>query len=313
VWRDTNGNRLYDAGEGLAGVRVTPEQGAYFAVTGAAGGYSLPVTLPGTFTVAFSGGPVGAGAVFTVTVGLESVLRDYEFVPGAANPEAERTAFVAGFYREVLGREPSPAESSGWVDFLRADPSVANASAMVRAFLDGPEYTAREVTATSHITLLYRLLLDRAPDAPGLDGWLRDHAARFAPALAAFIDSREFQFFVASAQGRSAVDGLVTRLYQTALARTPNAPEVAGWTDYILSTGDFRGTAAAFFESQEYTLTPRTLAEHIARLYRAFLGREPEAGAVPPWVSFLVSQRSEQANAFTGSPEFTARLRELFP
>jgi hypothetical protein len=312
VWRDLNGNGRYDPGEGLAGVTVTPGQGDFFAVTGAAGGYAIPLTAPGAYTVQFSGGPVGAGAAFSVTVGAQSALLDYVFVP-AAGPSPAQAAFVAGFYREILGREPTAPETSSWVSFLRADPSVVNAGRMVHTFLDGPEYAARAVTPAGHVTLLYRLLLERAPDAPGLDGWVRDLAARFAPALGAFIDSAEFQFLVRSAQGRTGVDALVVRLYQTALGRTPGASEVAAWTDYILATGDFRGAAAAFFESREYTSTPRTLAEHVTRLYRAFLGREPEPGAVTPWVDFLVVQRAGLADAFIQSPEFAFRLRTLFP
>ena len=190
---------------------------------------------------------------------------------------------------------------------------MVNAGRMVHTFLDVPEYAARAVTPAGHVTLLYLLLLERAPDAPGLDGWVRDLAARFAPALGAFIDSPEFQFLVRSAQGRSAVDALVVRLYQTALGRTPDAPEVLAWTDYILATGDFRGAAAAFLESREYTSTPRTLAEHVTRLYRAFLGREPEPGVVTPWVNSLVVQRAGLADAFIQSPEFAFRLRTLFP
>lgn len=311
VWRDLNGNGRYDAGEGLGGVTVTPDQTDFFAVTAAGGGYALPVPAAGPLSVRFSGGPVGAGATFPVTVGAQSALLDYLFVAGSPPPAASE--FVAGFYRQVLGREPSASEVSAWVEFLRADPSVANAGLMVHTFLDGPEYAARAVTAVSHVTLLYSLLLQRAPDQAGLDGWVRDLAARFAPALGAFIDSPEFQFLVRSTQGRAAVDALVGRLYDTVLQRTPAASEVAAWTDYILATGDFRGAAAAFFESNEYTSQPRTLAEHVTRLYRAFLGRDPEAGATTPWVDYLVAQRAALADSFIQSPEFAAKLRTLFP
>jgi len=60
-------------------------------------------------------------------------------------------------------------------------------------------------------------------------------------------------------------------------------------------------------------VTTAVLAEHVTRLYRAFLGREPEPGAVTPWVDFLVVQRAGLADAFIQSPEFAFRLRTLFP
>jgi hypothetical protein len=59
VWEDLDGNDRYDPGEGIAGVDVVPSTGPYFAVTGAAGGYAipLPVTVAaGPVAVSFSGG-----------------------------------------------------------------------------------------------------------------------------------------------------------------------------------------------------------------------------------------------------------------
>ena len=76
---------------------------------------------------------------------------------------------------------------------------------------------------------------------------------------------------------------------------------------------DYRGAAKAFFESPEYNSVPRTLAEHVRILYRTFLGREPEAGATAPWVSFLVAQRGGMADTFILSPEFQFIFRSLFP
>ena len=76
VWRDFNGNGRYDPGEGLGGVTVTLSQGDFFAVTATGGGYAIPITVPGTYTVTFSGGGVAA-ASFQVTVGSDSVLQDY--------------------------------------------------------------------------------------------------------------------------------------------------------------------------------------------------------------------------------------------
>ena len=43
VYRDANGNGQYDTGEGVAGVTVTMDGGAYFALTSASGGYTLPL------------------------------------------------------------------------------------------------------------------------------------------------------------------------------------------------------------------------------------------------------------------------------
>jgi len=78
VWEDTNGNQQYDPGEGLAGVTVMPDNGTYYAVTGAGGGYSIPVGA-GTYSVTFSGGELVGAYARTVGVGSVSVLQDLEY------------------------------------------------------------------------------------------------------------------------------------------------------------------------------------------------------------------------------------------
>lgn len=58
VYEDSNGNDKYDMGEGLSGVRITLDAGAYYAVTSGSGGYAVP--LPdredGTLDVSAYGG-----------------------------------------------------------------------------------------------------------------------------------------------------------------------------------------------------------------------------------------------------------------
>ncbi|WP_295454643.1 CAP domain-containing protein [uncultured Thiodictyon sp.] len=56
VYDDANGNALYDAGEGLAGVDVRPSAGGFYAVTGESGGYAIPIaSYPAPLSVTFSG------------------------------------------------------------------------------------------------------------------------------------------------------------------------------------------------------------------------------------------------------------------
>jgi len=74
VWDDLNSDGEYDEGEGLGGVLVMPDAGMYYALTGAAGGYAIPITAAGTYNVNFSGGAMGAGSVDkTIDVSVDSV------------------------------------------------------------------------------------------------------------------------------------------------------------------------------------------------------------------------------------------------
>ena len=63
-------------GEGIAGVTVAPDAGAYFAVTAAGGGYAIPILAAGSYAVRFSGGGVPARTQL-VEVGATSELLDY--------------------------------------------------------------------------------------------------------------------------------------------------------------------------------------------------------------------------------------------
>lgn len=91
VWSDRNGNSLYDPGEGLGGVSVVPDSGDYYAVTGAAGGFAIPVLNPGNYTLHVD---VAGGIDRAVTVAGVSVLVDV-MVPAQAAAGADAEAAEA--------------------------------------------------------------------------------------------------------------------------------------------------------------------------------------------------------------------------
>jgi len=70
VYNDANGNGAYDMGEGLGGVTITTDSGAYYTTTSASGGYVLPLPAgSGTLTITASGGGLGAPRVTTISYG----------------------------------------------------------------------------------------------------------------------------------------------------------------------------------------------------------------------------------------------------
>lgn len=76
AYRDANSNGYYDAGEGLAGVKVALDRGNWYAVTSTSGGYAIPVPAnSGTYKLSASGGPFN-GARATASVGADSVKVD---------------------------------------------------------------------------------------------------------------------------------------------------------------------------------------------------------------------------------------------
>ena len=79
VWDDLDLDDEYDEGEGLDGVMIAPDHGTYYAITGASGGYAIPVTSPGAYTVTFSGGELNASQIVVdIDVGEGSFLLDIQ-------------------------------------------------------------------------------------------------------------------------------------------------------------------------------------------------------------------------------------------
>jgi hypothetical protein len=51
-------NGVFDAGEGISGVKVVPARGSHYTITGSSGGYAVPVpSLSGTVQIDVEGGP----------------------------------------------------------------------------------------------------------------------------------------------------------------------------------------------------------------------------------------------------------------
>ncbi len=106
VWEDLDGNDRYDAGEGIADVEVVPSVGSYFAVTGAAGGYAIPLpaaVAAGPVAVSFSGGAVPAYTTLS-DVGATSELVDYA-VTNAPEPTTAASTAVAMLALVVLRKK----------------------------------------------------------------------------------------------------------------------------------------------------------------------------------------------------------------
>ena len=78
AYYDLNGNGFYDAGEGLGGIRVEVEGAEYYAVTGAAGGYAVPVPGNGSYTVTFTGSDLPVETRQVLVTDGQNLKLDYQ-------------------------------------------------------------------------------------------------------------------------------------------------------------------------------------------------------------------------------------------
>jgi hypothetical protein len=128
-----------------------------------------------------------------------------------------RTNEIVNDYQTILGRVPSSTEISNWLAAMAQGMDAQQATAL---FYASDEYFAKNgSTEQSWLTAMYRGLLGRTPDAPGLSAWLAalaNGATRQTVAGAVVYSYEE--------SGR-----LVAMAYQNILGRNPD-PTAANWT-----------------------------------------------------------------------------------
>ncbi len=74
IWTDTNNNDQCDPGKGHGGVNVMPNRRNFYALTGDHGGFAIPATETGTYTITVLGGAITQAQQRQVEVASVSVL-----------------------------------------------------------------------------------------------------------------------------------------------------------------------------------------------------------------------------------------------
>jgi hypothetical protein len=70
IYHDLNGNKLYDPGEGIGGVKIIADEGNYVGISAGSGGYAVPVpTDEANYELEFNGPGIQSYASATVTGG----------------------------------------------------------------------------------------------------------------------------------------------------------------------------------------------------------------------------------------------------
>ncbi len=233
------------------------------------------------------------------------------------------TDFVTRFYVECLGREPEPDGLYNWADDL-ADGTRTGADLAV-GFMFSQEYFNRNRADSDFVDDCYQAFFNREPDVPGKAHWLGilGEGAPREDVLYGFVYSGEFTNLAAqyNIDGYSP-DGLrvyrvrqfVTRFYVECLDRQADPDGLANWTaDLLAQVRAGAEVAFGFMFSQEYFLRNRTDSEFVDDSYRAFFGREPDAGGKANWVAALAggASRVDVLKGFTDSLEF-ANLCDLY-
>lgn len=145
VWQDSNKNSRYDVGEGLSDVTVTPDQGAFFAITAAGGGYAIPITAAGDYAVTFAGGELPRTHTVDISVGQDSVLLDLGDTPTAPDADGDEVADADDNCAGISNADQADFDGDGLGDVCDNDDDRADVdgNGSVDALTDGLLITRR--------------------------------------------------------------------------------------------------------------------------------------------------------------------------
>lgn len=222
--------------------------------------------------------------------------------------------FVTRLYQTALERNPDPTGLRDWSNDLYTG-KLTGAQVVERIF-DSEEFAEKKKTDEEYVELLYRAVFNRASDAPGREQWLKFLDTGFSrkKVLKGFVDSGEFANLCANYEvNKGTVDlkeyrdmnegvtGFVSRLYNLALLRRPDAQGLNEWTERLLKKIKTpKQVAEGFVFSPEMNERNLDNTAFVTMLYQTVLGREPDEPGLKDWVSKLDNKTSTRKSIYDG-------------
>lgn len=287
------GNDAAAGGDGVDTAVFELPRGAYTVTTG-------PIGFPTAADAQLSGTLVerniGLGVIQTRLIEVENL----SFLDGRviADPNAP-AAQVVRIYQAALDRPPDPAGLEFWASRLAAGVPVTQVAA---AIATSPEFQERfgATGAAGYVQQLYRNVLGREGDPPGVSFWVDrlNAGASRGDVLVGFANS---------AENRATTDPViqrgiwipdqriaqVARLYDTAFDRAPDPAGLAAWRNALDTGATVEQIAQSFTTSPEFQALyggpTASAAALVDGLYRNTLDRAPDPAGQAFWVQQIQS------------------------
>jgi len=240
----------------------------------------------------------------------------------AAEESAEEgvRGYISRLYDYVLQRPVDGPGLDYWEGRMRTD---ASAAVVAWGFFNSDEFKSRGLSDEEYLDILYRSILGRPADEPGLEYWKEQLKSGFPRnrVLEGFIDSTEFGAICNEygvERGHITLSDIldihykaaqfVTRAYRIILQRDPDEPGLRDWVDR-LSSG--RSSASdviyGFFASPEFISRNFSDEDYVEFLYQALLSRGSDEQGKANWVSILQDSQTTRMyllKGFIDSAEF---------
>ncbi|MCU1369045.1 MAG: hypothetical protein JWO77_239 [Ilumatobacteraceae bacterium] len=197
-------------------------------------------------------------------------------------PFASWSAFVQRQYIDLTTKAPSSSALSAWVTAL------GNGSKAKGQLDDELRRGSENLANVDPVVRVYRAFLGRAPDAGGLQFWIR-RKRNVAPAktwtvtqiATEFTNSNEFKTKYGSLTNRQ----FVTQIYTDVLGRTADQNGVNYWTGKLDRKEKTKAqVVVGFSESNEYK-TKQAQNTDVAVAYIYLMGRAPTPAEASDWVT----------------------------
>ena len=229
--------------------------------------------------------------------------------------------FVERLYTVALNRASEPEGKAFWCEHVGN--GDLNGAQCANEFLLSKEFNDRKLTDEQFLEVLYKTFFDRdaKDDKDGFNFWMNSLKTEGRDKVVdGFINSTEWCNICASYGVKSGATrakatiasknatAFATRLYTECLGRDPEEGGLKFWS-LGLTNLELTGSAAAheFFFCKEFNDHNFNNKELITRMYRTFMGREPDDNGMMFWLDSMDKGMTKQDvfDCFVKSPEFT--------
>jgi len=229
--------------------------------------------------------------------------------------------FVERLYVVALDRPSDPEGKKYWTEQVISG-NLTGADS-IRAFFLCREFEDRNLTDEQFVTVLYKAIFNRdaSADKKGYDFWMNTLTVAGRDwVVEGFINSPEWCDVCASYCVKSGAStakattasyntvDFATRLYTECLGRTPDEEGLLFWS-LGLTNLELTGSQAAheFFYSSEFIGLDLDNKELITRMYKTFMGREPDNEGLSYWLDAMEKSmtKDELFKSFVDSKEFS--------
>ena len=252
----------------------------------------------------------------------DTSIEYYKFTDGTLTANNTGTAAqVYRLYGAALGRTPDNSGLKNWVSTIEAGAMTLKQA--VSGFTNSTEFLNRygNPDDRTFVTLLYKNVLGRAPDAAGLTNWTNALAAGMsrADAVLGFSESVEDK-----EKSKATIEkGLwlsdddaakVARLYHATLNRLPEAGGLENWTAALRSGSSLLQITDGFTGSAEFQQKYGSLNDtaFVTLLYNNVLGRGPDNAGLANWTNALRAG-STRASVVVGFSESNEHITTRAP